>query len=96
MQGQRGQVAVEAGRRRWRGQRRERWRGPGRWRGQAAAICRTVAVGFYGFERGTDDLVDELHTFGGISELTEHRRREVLDLEARDALTPVLALHVRL
>jgi len=53
-------------------------------------------VGFYGFERGTDDLVDELHTFGGISELTEHRRREVLDLKARDALTPVWALHVRL
>jgi hypothetical protein len=53
-------------------------------------------VGFYGFERGTDDLVEELHAGVAISKLTEHRRREVLDLEARNALTPACALHVRL
>ena len=49
-----------------------------------------------GSSAATDDLVDELHAGVVTSELIEHCRREVVHLEARDALTPAWALHAAL
>ena len=49
-----------------------------------------------GLSAATDDLVDELRAAAGTSELLEHCRREVVHLEARDAIAPALALHVAL
>eukprot|EP00964_Phaeocystis_antarctica_P070769 scaffold43106_cov63-Phaeocystis_antarctica.AAC.1 len=49
-----------------------------------------------GLSAATDNLVDEVRAAAGTSELLEHCRREVVHLEARDAIAPALALHVAL